>query len=329
MAKANKTDTLMREIMHQGSEPRWPMLNHVNSGFRADYVLALNWIHNAVDQDQLRQELETLLRAQGRGDKIELLDQIAVPTLHTMGKVAYCVNRGAQLADSSLLYVARQLEGVTQQVLTQPAAQDVPMFDTQAETPAGRVNHIYKMCYSLLDNLRAQVCSNKVTLAQVPEQVKRIIAQQKGDSGKVLKRLREHYAQSLTEAQQDATLKSWVKCLREIVRALGGEVPKVNTKAQEKKPVQKISKRGTRQIEIKPRVRVGGTHNMKVQAPKQVEIKSEGKLTVAAQVRELIKRHKAQLDQDLMIQKVMQELGLNKARGRSVVMAFWNKVEVA
>jgi len=243
--------------------------------------------------------------------------------------VAYCVNRGAQLADSSLLYVTRQLEGVTQ-VVSQPAAQDVPAFDAQAETPAGRVNQIYKMCYSLLDNLRAQVCSNKVTLAQVPDQVKRIIAQQKGDSGKVLKRLREHYAQSLTEAQQDVALKSWVKCLREIVKALGGEVPKVKTPGKSNpKPAQKISKRGTHQIEIKPRVRAAGTRNMKVSTPKSVEIKSEGKLTVAAQVRELIKRHKSKLDQDLMIQKVMQELGLNKARGRSVVMAFWNKVEVA
>jgi hypothetical protein len=68
---------------------------------------------------------------------------------------------------------------------------------------------------------------------------------------------------------------------------------------------------------------------MKVQAPTQVEIQAAGKLTVAAQVRELIRAHKAKLDQEHMIQKVMQELGLNKARGRSVVMAFWNKVEVA
>jgi hypothetical protein len=50
--------------------------------------------------------------------------------------------------------------------------------------------------------------------------------------------------------------------------------------------------------------------------------------SVASQVRELIRVNKKTTDEQGMIEIVIHKLGLSKDRGRSVVKAFWNKVEV-
>lgn len=50
--------------------------------------------------------------------------------------------------------------------------------------------------------------------------------------------------------------------------------------------------------------------------------------TTASLVRDLIRTNKAQVDEKGMIDIVIRELGLTKERGRSVVKAFWSKIEV-
>jgi hypothetical protein len=321
MAKLNATDHKMREIMNQGAEPVWNLIRHDADDFRMCYLKALNWIHNAVDPAQLRIELERLLRdrkAEADVGLVALLDGVA---LNTLGKIAYCVNRGAQLAPSSLLRVRVALDTV-RGAHSEQEAHDIL---EQEFTPAGRVNQSYKACYSRLDNLRVQVCDGRVQLVDVQEQVHKILVAHGGDRAQVRKRLVEHYTQSVQEAQQDVALKTWVKPLQHILRALGGDVKVVKVPAPKATKVSKTAKKVTTKPAKKAnstQVKKASTRVVSIRPPRDT-----GKLTVAEQVRQLIAQHKRGTDAQGMVSIVMRELGLDKNRGRSVVKAFWDRVE--
>lgn len=326
MAKLNATDHKMREIMNQGAEPVWNLIHHEAHDFRMRYLKALNWIHNAVDPAQLRIELETLLRdrkAEADVGLVALLDGVA---LNTLGKIAYCVNRGAQLAPSSLLRVRVALDTVR----GAHSEQEAHDMLEQEFTPAGRVNQSYKACYSRLDNLRVQVCDGRVHMVDVQEQVHKILVAHGGDRAQVRKRLVEHYTQSVQEAQQDAMLKSWVKPLQHILRALGGDVKAVKVTAPKAIKVSKTVSKTAKKVTTKPAKAQGKMTQPKKDSARVVNIKppqDTGKLTVAEQVRQLIAQHKRGTDVQGMVSIVMRELALDKNRGRSVVKAFWDRVE--
>jgi hypothetical protein len=323
MAKLNATDHKMREILNQGQEPVWHMIRHDADDFRMRYLKALNWIHNAVDPAQLRVELETLLRDRKAEADVPLVQFMDGVTLGTLGKIAYCVNRGAQLAPTSMVRVRDALDVVRARQSAQPEQVEVM---SQEFTPAGRVNHSYKACYSRLDNLRVMVCDGRAQLADVPELVTDILVAHGGDRTQVRKRLVEHYTQSVQEAQQDVVLKTWVKPLREILRVLGGDVKVVKpvkaAKVTKKvKADKKVATKPTKALVKKVAVKKASTRVVNVRAPRDA-----GKLTVAQQVRDLIVQHKSNTDAQGMVEIVMRELKLDKNRGRSVVKAFWDRV---
>jgi hypothetical protein len=204
------------------------------------------------------------------------------------------------------------------------------VFDEIETTSAGRMNEIYKSCYSLIDNLRAQVCAGKVELQDVNEQVSKIL-DTKGAKAQVRKRLVEHYTQSVREALADKTIKTWVKPLQEILRTLGGDVKAVKEKVKKQEAKVKAVEAKVKVKAAKP-VKAVKAKPTKVKGTKVITIKPKrdtGAPTVASQVRDLIRVNKVSVDEKGMIELVCSKLGVSKERGRSVVKAFWNKVEVA
>ena len=339
MAKMTKTDIMMREILNAGNQPNFGALNFQAANFQSDYMQALNWIHHNVEVDTLRTELETMLSARPAGVDAALIAQLNGVQVSLLGKIAYCVNRGAQLAPTSILRVTRTLSE-----LRSPAAPSLvaaPIFEEQVQTAAGRINEIYKACYSRIDNIRARVLAGKTTLDGIQDEVRAVLDAQ-GARAQVRKRLVEHYTQNLQEALADKVLKTWVKPLQAIVTTLGGDVKAakekvakvaakekvVSTKAKEKvkaKAVKGTKARAAKGKETVAKVRKTRTVTIKAPTAKQ----EQGQPSVASQVRDLIRVNKNNTDEQGMIELVINKLGLSKERGRSVVRAFWNKVEVS
>lgn len=325
MAKVTKTDIKVRELMNAGGVPNFAALNYITEGFKGDYMKALNWVHQAVDPDTLRGELEALLVARRAEADVPYVADLDGVQMQVLGKIAYCLNRGAELDPKSVLRIRTALEAV------RVKAQAVPVEDTLEvkATPQGRVNEIYKNCYSRLDNLRARVEADTLALKDVYGEAQKIVEAQGGNKTQIRKRLMDHYTQSVQEALADKTLKSWVKPLQEILRAVGGDVKTVTTVAKEKavkvavkaeKVKVKAKVKAVKEKAVKP-VKAEKTRTVMIKAPR-----AQGVPSVASQVRELIQAHKASTTEQGMVEIVINKLGLSKERSRSVVKAFWSKV---
>lgn len=343
MAKVTKTEIKVRELMNAGSTPNFAALNFMADGFKGDYMKALNWIHQAVAPDTLRGELETLLLARRAEADVPFVADLDGVQMQVLGKIAYCLNRGAELDPKSVLRIRTALDAVREK--TQAVAAVVDELAVRA-TPQGRVNEIYKNCYSRLDNLRARVEAGTLDLKDVHAEAQQIVEAQGGNKPQIRKRLQDHYNQSVQEALADKTIKSWVKPLQEILRAVGGDVKAVKEKAKAvavkatkaTKPVKAVKEKAVKPAKIKAAkavkekaVKEKAVKPSKVAKTKTVTIrpsKAAGAPTVASQVRELIQKHKSSTTEQGMMEIVIKELGLSKERGRSVVKAFWSKVTV-
>lgn len=325
MAKVTKTEIKVRELMNAGGTPNFAALNFMAVSFKGDYMKALNWIHQAVAPDTLRDELETLLVARRAEADVPLLADLDGVQQQVLGKIAYCLNRGAELDPKSVLRIRTALEAVREKTQVREAV-DATVLKM---TPQGRVNEIYKNCYSRLDNLRARVEAGTLVLKSVHDEAVKILDAQGGTKPQVRKRLVEHYTQSVQEALADKTLKSWVKPLQEILRAVGGDVKAVKEKVAktEAKAVTKaktVKEKAVKAVKEKTtKQKVAKTKTVSIKPPRAAKV--VGVTTVAQQVRELIQTHKSNTTEQGMMEIVIKELGLSKERGRSVVKAFWNK----
>ncbi len=329
MQKMTATDRKVREL--RGDAPNFGALNHMAQEFSIQYVKALNWVHYNVDEAELKAELVKCLQDRKADQLVPYVTDLDGVTFSTLGKIAYCINRGAELAPQSVLRIRNTLERVRDAQTPVTAVTTASDMLEQDQTAAGRVNEIYKACYSRLDNLKARVLAGKCELADIKDQVRAILDAQ-GAKAQVRKRLVEHYAQNLNEALADKTIKSWVKPLQEILEALGGDVQAVKQKAKKVAAKAKV-------VTTKVKAKAKAVKDTKAKAPKAPKVKVdtkvitikpkrvEGAPTVASQVRELIRVNKRNTDEKGMTEIVIKQLGLTKERGRSVVKAFWNKVE--
>jgi len=337
MAKLTATEKKARDMV--GNEPNFAALNYQSTGFAGDYAKALNWVHYEVSEDELTTELEQFLVQRKLEDLVSYMGSLDGVTSVLLGKIAYCVNRGAELSNNSVIRIRTALERVRDaQVVVDIKQQG--LFEEIETTSASRMNEIYKGCYSLIDNLRAQVCAGKVELKDVHDQVSKIL-DIKGAKAQVRKRLVEHYTQSVREALADKTIKTWVKPLQEVLRTLGGDVAAVRERAKKvEAKVKAVEARAKVKVKAEKATKatkpVKGTKvkPAKVKETKVIMIKRKPKLaqgapTVASQVRDLIRVNKVSVDEAGMVELVCGKLGLSKDRGRSVVKAFWNKMGVA
>jgi DNA polymerase III gamma/tau subunit len=351
MAKATLTERKVNQILNSGSMPNFAQLDHNNANFQSDYGRALAWIHQSVEDEDLRGELETYLNTTHRGDDIALIKHLNGVDIKLLGTISYCINRGAELAPKSLLRITNTLDGARNKAETLVMAAD---FEELADTASSRNIEAYKNCYSRMDNLRALVCKGKVELNAVHDEVMKILEAHGGLKKTVRKQLVDHYTQSVQEALEDKTIRDWVKPLKAILKAVGGEVkvaPKVTKSAakpakaekvvQEPKKAAKSTKKAVKGKASKKAAK-STKKAVKGKAPKaaakgkaangmpKVKVKVQrdaSQQSTASRVRDLIKAHKKGTDSTGMVAIVVRELGLTLQRGKSVVKAFWDKVE--
>lgn len=342
MAKATGVDRKLTEILNGSSKPNFAQLNYNSGTFQSDYARALDWIHHSVEDDELVRELATYIQFSNRAEDVTLVKSLDGVQTKLLGSIAYCINRGAELAPKSLLRITNALQEARNKVAAAPATDG---FEELAETANTRNIEAYKNCYSRLDNLRALVCNGKMELKDVHDEAMKILEAHGGLKATIRRKLVEHYTQSVEEAQEDKVIKTWVKPLQAILKAVGGVVKAdkakktVTAKTSKAAPTAKAEKtaKAAKPAKGKPaKAAKGATTKTKAAKPakgkatKTVTIKPKrdaGVPSVASKVRDLIRANRNSTDELGMVEIVVRELGLTKQRGKSVVKAFWGKVE--
>jgi hypothetical protein len=187
-------------------------LDHSAPGFQLAYAKALNHIHQTVDQSSLKDELVSYAARLGRGTSV---DSIPANRVSVEGKIAYCLNRGANLSPSSIKRLDEFIE------TKQTVDDDAPAFEELPETARSRAIQAYVSCYSLIDNAKARVLSGKLQQRELAGEIRRIIQNKGLGKSSITRQLLDHYKQSYLEAVADPTIKGWVKPLATITETIG------------------------------------------------------------------------------------------------------------
>ena len=133
------------------------------------------------------------------------------------GKIAYCINRGAKLKESSVEKVRKILCDYENR-----CEKDTDFaWDPISLSAKGKNVLAYVDCYSQIDNAKARVLKGKITIRELPAIVRKVVSDRAAGKSAVAKQLFDHYKDSLVEAKQDASIASWVKPLATIVDTLG------------------------------------------------------------------------------------------------------------
>jgi len=339
MAKVTGVDRKLTEILNGASKPNFALLNCNSDSFQSDYGRALDWIHHSVEDDDLVHELITYLQSSNRAEDGVLVKTLDGVQIKLLGSIAYCINRGAELAPKSLLRITNALQDARNKGVDAPAAEG---FADLPDTANSRNMEAYKSCYSRLDNLRALVCNDKLALKDVHDEAMKILEAHGGLKATIRRKLVDHYTQSVEEAQEDKAIKTWVKPLQAIFKAVGGVVKagkakktakvantahaiKADTPVKAPKVAKPVKGKAVKATKV-----AKNTKPAKGKATKTVTIKPKRDAavpSVASQVRDLIRANKNITDELGMVGIVVRELGLTSQRGKSVVKAFWGNVE--
>ena len=312
MARLTRTDAKLMEILNSKAAPDFSTLDYTAPDFDARYGIALNWVHQAVESDELVREAQRYFTRVGREEAAGLVKQIPFGIQQTMGKIAYCLNRGAQLSPKSHTYLDNGLRQAKQ------APQEEGGIETLNTTAAGKLVEAYVNCYSRIDNLKARVLLGKLELRDIPGEVEKILELYNG--ARVRQRLVTHYREALEEAQGDRLIRDWAKPLRAILKALGTEAaaPKQDPKPEVKAASSREVKKARKMPKSKPLVKARAE---RTSAPRET-----GKPSFVAQVRALIAEHKPLGRTVREVTSMAEALGMKPSSARNAVVGCWDRV---
>jgi len=179
--------------------------------FQSQYTRVLNNIHYDIDVGELKKELVKYITDSGNGS---IVDFLPFNKMTVEGAIAYCLNRGAILHDSSILFITRFVERAKK--IQEESTNWWSPIDT---TSSGAQTLSFVECMSRIDNARAMVSANKIALSSLPDVVRNIVQTYSENRLPIIKKLVDHYQLSYKEAQQDS-LKDWLPILRVISQTL-------------------------------------------------------------------------------------------------------------
>jgi len=189
-------------------------LDYTGPNFDLQYMQCLTWINTECDQRQLKAELVTYANSLGKADVAELVPQKRVGV---EGKIAYCLNRGARLSPASRDRIVTMLAAW---VPNHDDTDHTVQFDDIDVTSAGRKVIMVVNCYSLLDNARALVCVNKLILKELPDYVRKTVAERGDGKPAIVRELVKYYQERVEDALSTPATRDWVKPLQVILNTL-------------------------------------------------------------------------------------------------------------
>jgi hypothetical protein len=193
-------------------DDRISRLDHLDPRFSSEYGQVLSWIHQTVDQAQLKNELVEYARSLGKASAVESMQ---ASLIGVEGKIAYCINRGAKLSLSSIAKANDAINRVTsKQEDTSPDWEYIP------ETARSRAIRAYVNCYSRIDNAKTMVLRGKLDRRDLAPEVRKIVQTYGQTKTAIVKQLVDHYNDAYLEARQDDATKDWIKPLATIAETL-------------------------------------------------------------------------------------------------------------
>jgi len=183
-------------------------LNYESDNFDTLYGNILNCIHYEVDQSQLKHELVVYAEKLGK----DVLTKINLAHIGIEASIAYCLNRGAKLKQSSINRVDAYINK-----LYDTKQEIVFNWEPIVETANGKIIRAYVNCYSRIDNLKTLVINGKLDTRSLASETRKIVENFSQGKTAVVKMLVEHYKQSVVESKNDDTIKLWQKPLATIL----------------------------------------------------------------------------------------------------------------
>ena len=180
--------------------------------FENAYRAALNFIHDEVDMSTLKNELIEYANRVGISSS---LDDIPVNKIGIEGQIAYCLNRGAKLKPSSEQRIRTFLSKIKIES-TRDIIWEILPYNSNTKNILAYVG-----CYSHIDNAKARVLHNKLSIQDLSVTVRKIVVDRSNKKEMVVKQLLEHYKDMLLDAKQNINVTDWVKPLTVIVDTLG------------------------------------------------------------------------------------------------------------
>jgi hypothetical protein len=248
-------------------------LNYQDPTFAAVYPQCLNWVNTECDVRQLKAEVVQYAASLG----LEAQAQALAPnSMILIGKIAYCLNRGAKLAPSSSQRIRQQLEAV---VLQAPVAEQVqPQWEEIPSTANGRKLSKIVNCMALLDNVRARFNAGRCDIKAVADETRAVVRQHGDSKPVVIRELVRWYQERLQDASSSPACRKWVKPLHTILNTLNllasnGSAVKDSARKARKRLAASTSNERDRQGEKaarKVRVQQDNTLGIKSVDPKNV-----------------------------------------------------------
>ena len=181
--------------------------------FDQKYSKVLNHLHYDLDQSVVKRALVEYARTI---DLSDVAETIPANLIGIEGKIAYCLINGAKLKVTSTDRVKTMLSNYAKKSIndTEVEWEAIPM------TLHGKNTMAYIDCYSHIDNAKAQVLSEKLSIRDLAPTVRKIVAAKSLEKSSVVKLLLDHYREALKDAKKNPVITHWVKPLAVIVDTL-------------------------------------------------------------------------------------------------------------
>lgn len=193
-------------------EERITSLDHSAEGFQSSYGQVLNWLHQTMDLNDLKNEL--VIYADRIGMR-EIAESIPITRIGVEGKIAFCLNRGARLAPAS----ADRVKALLDEYQEGPP-EGRQWFEDLPDTPGGKAIRAYVNCYSRLDNAKTRVLRGNLDPRELSAETRRIVSLYAQGKTAIIKQLADHYRDGYLESRQDPSVDNWTKPIGTIVETL-------------------------------------------------------------------------------------------------------------
>ena len=201
--------TLNRQALNEKIQ----MLNFEDSAFETKYGDILNLLQE-IDYLELKDELIKFSQNIGLGE----IAQIIPPQRVTIeGKIAYCLNRGARLSQTSIDKIKSFVES------WRPEYEE--SVDQDKEDPKLlhkiKVNNALICCRTLISQSMYQCAANSMNIRELAGYVRETVKKYSLGKTAIVRELCKEYDEMLEDVQKDSTAKSYLKPLQIITETLG------------------------------------------------------------------------------------------------------------
>lgn len=200
-----------------------PALDFNRESYQTDLANILNWLGKMLDINELKDELVKYAKTI---NKEHAAKSLTASKVMLIGKLAYCLNRGAKLEQRSIDKIINALENAD--------AEDSNTDESDEPQMTARTRAIisYVQCYSHIDLTWWSYVKESKDVKTIGDEIRAIIRKNSNSKSAILTLLCDHYREILDDAKNEKSLKTWVKPLTAVVDTI--QLMLTTTKASKK-----------------------------------------------------------------------------------------------